>query len=120
LINQVVQELTYLGFSPEVVRDLVKQGNGVLYAMREKSNPDERTAVVVQSYATTNPGLRLLYEVGNDLGHLVPRLRIVVNKDDDMDIVVSETNTTMTRILTWDVEPNIPILASWEDSPADS
>jgi len=103
-----------------VVRDLVKQGDDVLRATREKPSPDERTAVVVQSYATTDSGLRLLYEVGSDLGHLVPRLRLIVNKYDDMDTMVSETNTTMTRILTWDVEPNLPILASLENPLTDS
>ena len=88
--------------------------------MREKHSPEERTAVVVQSYTTTNPGLRLSYEVDNDLGNLVPRLRLIVNKDGDKDTLVSDTNTTTTRILMWDVEPNIPILASLESSPADS
>ena len=103
-----------------MIRDLVKQGNDVLHPTREELNPDEQTAVAVQSYATINPGLRLLYEVGNGLGHLVPRLRLIANEDDNMDTFVSETSTTMTPILTWDVEPNVPILASLEDSLADS
>ena len=103
-----------------MVRDLVEQGNDALRATREKSNPDGRTAVVVQSYAITNPSLRLLYEVGSDPGHLVPRLRLVIEKDENMDTAVSGTNTTMTRILTWGVEPNLPILASLENPSADS
>lgn len=101
MVNQVVQELTLLGFSPEVVRDLVRQGNDVLNAMRENHNPNEHTAVVVQSHTTTNPGLKLLYEVNEDLGHLVPRLRLIVDKGIDMDTAVSETHVAMTRILTW-------------------
>jgi len=120
LINQVVQELTFLGFSPEVVRDLVKQGNDILHAMREEHSPNGQTAVVIQSHASTNSGLKLLYEVDNDLGRLVPRLRLIVDKNIDMDTAVSETHTAMTRILTWDVKPYVPILTSLENSSADS
>jgi len=102
------------------VRDLVKQGDDALRSMGENPSPDERTTVVVQSCATTNPGLRLLYDVDNELGYLVPRLRLIVDKDDDIDTMVSEINTTVTQILTWAVEPNIPILASLRSSTADS
>lgn len=89
MIHQVVQELTLLGFSPELVRNVVKQGNDVFHSMREKHNPGNYTAVVIQSHAAT--GFKLLYEVGSDLGHLVPRLRLIIDKDIDMDTAVSES-----------------------------
>jgi len=103
LINQVVQELIFLGFTPETVQDLVKQGNDTFHAMREIPNLDEGSALVVQSHATTKPGLKLRYEVSNDLGHLVPRLRLVV--EDDIDVATT---------------PYIPILTSMKNYPADS
>lgn len=100
MINQVVQELTLLGFSPELVRDLVKQGNDVLHSLREDQNPDERTALVIQSPATTNSGLKLLYEVDNDFGHLEPRLRLIIDKGIDVDTTVSEMYVAIESILT--------------------
>ena len=96
----MVQELTSLGFGPDVVRDFVRQGDGVLHAMTENHNPDEETAVVTQSHATTDPGFTLLYEVDNDFGRLVPRLRLIVSQDIDLDTTVSDTSTTMTSFLT--------------------
>ena len=60
--------------------------------MRENRSPDEQTSVVVQSHATINPGLKLLYEVDDGLGHLVPRLRLILNDDIDMDSAVSGKN----------------------------
>jgi len=120
LVNQVVRELKFLGFSPEVVRDLVKQGDDILHAMRVEHNLNEQTEVVIQPHAATNPGLKLLYEVDNDLGHLVPRLRLIVDKNIDTDTAVSEAHTAMTRILTWDTKPYVPILASLGNSPTDS
>ena len=87
-LNQVVQELASLGFSPEVVRDLVKQGNDVLNAMREEPSSDKQTTITIQPHALTNSGLRLLYEVDGDLGNLVPHLRLIVDKDADMDTAV--------------------------------
>jgi hypothetical protein len=116
LINQVVQELTLLGFSPEVVRDLVKEGNDVLHAMRENHNSDEQTAVVIQSHVITSPGHRLLYEVDNHLGRLVSRLRLIVDTDTDVDTAVSETYAAKTQILTRDGKPYVPTLASLENS----
>jgi len=112
-INRVVQELTFLGFSPEVVRDLTKQGHDVLHEMREKQGPDEQIAPVNQSHTTTSPSRRLLYEVDNGLGHLLPRLRLIIETDTGTDTAVRE-------VLTWEVTPNVPILISQEDSLADS
>jgi len=89
-LNQVVQELASLGFSPEVVRDLVKQGNDALNAMRDEPSPDKQTTIILQPDGLTSTGLRLLYEVDNDLGHLVPHLRLIVDNDADMDTAVSE------------------------------
>jgi len=90
-LNQVVQELASLGFSPEVVRDLVKQGNDVLNAMREEpGSSDKQTTITIQPHTLAGSGLRLLYEVDNDLGHLVPRLRLIVDKNADADAAVSE------------------------------
>ena len=91
-LNQVVQELASLGFSPEVVRDLVKQGNDALNAMREEPSSDKQTTITIQPHALTSlrSGLRLLYEVDNDLGHFVPHLRLIVDKDADMNTAVSE------------------------------
>ena len=88
----------FLGFSPETVQDLVKQGNDAFHAMRDIPNLDERSALVVQCHATTNPGLKLRYEVCNDLGHLVPRLKLIVNDDIDVDTTVSKTEIRMTHI----------------------
>ena len=65
--------------------------------MKEKQNPDERTALMIQSPATTDSGLKLVYEVDNDFGHLVPRLRLIIDKDIDVDTVVSDTYVTMTQ-----------------------
>jgi hypothetical protein len=84
-----------LGFSPELVRDLVKQGNDALHSMRENEKPEERTALAIQSPVTTNSGLRLSYEVDNDLGHLVPRLRLIIDKGANVDTAVSETYTAV-------------------------
>lgn len=100
LVNRVVQELTLLGFSPEVVRDLVKQGDDVPHAMGEDHSPNEQTTAVTRCHTTTNPGLRLSYEVDRDLGHLVPRLRLVVENGIDVNTMVSETRVAMTWILT--------------------
>ena len=88
-LNQVVQELASLGFSPDVVRDLVKQGNDALNAMREEPNSDKQTTIMIQPDALTNSGLRLLYEVDNNLGHLVPCLRLIIDNDADMNTAVS-------------------------------
>jgi hypothetical protein len=123
LINQVVQELTLLGLSPEVVRGLVRQGNDVLHTMGEEHSSDEQTTVVIQphttnisGHTTTSPGHKLFYEVDNDLGHLVSRLRLVVDTDTDMDTAVSKTYVAKTQILTRSVKPYVPILASLENS----
>jgi hypothetical protein len=120
LINQAVQELTLLGFSPEVIRSLFMHGNNVLHAMGEKRSSDELMAVEVQSHAIIPPGHKLLYEVDNDLGHLVPRLRLIVDADTDMDTAVSKLHVVKTRILIQHVKPYVPILASLENPPADS
>ena len=93
LIGQVVQELTLLGFSPEIVQDLIKQGNDAFNTMKDIPNLDERSAIVAQSHTTTNPGLKLRYEVANDLGRLAPRLRLVVSGGTNVDAMVSETDT---------------------------
>lgn len=90
MIPQVVQELTLLGFSPERLQNLLSQGNDVLH-LREAHNPDEHAAFAIQSHATTESGFKLSYEVENDSGQLVPRLRLIVDKDIDLDTVVSET-----------------------------
>lgn len=57
--------------------------------MREEHNHDKHTAVAIQSRATTSSGFNLLYEIDNDLGHLVPRLRLIIDKDIDVDTAVS-------------------------------
>ena len=119
LVNQVAQELTSLGFSPEVVRDLVEQGNDTLYAMRERHNPDEQNTVVIQSHAITGSGFKLLYEVDNDFGRLVPHLRFVVDKGVDMDTAVSEVHAASIPTLTRNMKPHVPILTSLENSPID-
>jgi hypothetical protein len=93
----VVQELSLLGFSPELVRDLVRQGNDDLCSMREKRNPNERAAFVVRSPATSNSGLKLVYEVDNEFGNLAARLRLIIDKDFDVDPTVGETYVGMTR-----------------------
>jgi hypothetical protein len=59
--------------------------------MRERPDPDQHTSVVIRSHATTGSGFKLLYEVDNTLGHLVPHLRLIVDKGIDVDTVVSET-----------------------------
>ena len=120
LVNQVVQELATLGFSPEVVRDLVEQGNDALHAMRERRDSDERSTIVIQSHTVTGSGFKLLYEVDNDLGHLVPHLRVIVDKDVDVDTAVSEAHTAKTPALTREVKHYAPILTSLEDSLIDS
>lgn len=120
LINQLVQELTFLGFGPEVVRELVQRGDDVLRAMGGEHSPDAQTAAVFGSHTTTSSGLRLLYEVDNDLGHLAPQLRFIIDKDTDMDTTVSDAHAATTRILTRDVKPFVPISASPENSSADS
>ncbi|KAF9652502.1 hypothetical protein BDM02DRAFT_3089024 [Thelephora ganbajun] len=91
LINQVVQELTFLGFSPEFIRDTAKQWNDDLHTMK-KPDTDEQTMVIIPSNAFANRGLRLLYEVDNDLGHLAPRLRLIIDKDTDMDTAVTPSS----------------------------
>ena len=58
--------------------------------MREKHSSDEQTTVI-RSHTITDSGLRLQYEVDNDLGHLVPRLRFIVDKDVDVNTMVSDT-----------------------------
>ena len=58
--------------------------------MREVHDPEKPTPVVTQPHATTSSGLKLLYEVDNALGHLVPRLRLIINNDIDVDTAVSE------------------------------
>lgn len=116
-INQVVQELVSLGFSPQVIRDLIEQGNGVLHATREGQDPEEKTTTVIQSHTITGSGLRLSYEVDNDLGHLVSRLKIIVNEDADVDTVASEMCAARTQNLTRDVKPYIPPSASLGNSP---
>ena len=98
LINQVVQELTLLGFSPELVRDLLEQGNIALHSMRESQNPDQHSAVTIKSPATTNSGLELLYEVDNDFGHLTPRLRLIIDENVGADTVVSEAYDAMAQL----------------------
>ena len=120
LVNQVVRELASLGFSPEVVRDLVEHGNDTLHAIRERNNSDEQNTVVIQSHAVTGSGFKLLYEVDNDLGRLVPHLRFVVDMDVDMDTAVSESHTAGTPTLTRNMKPHAPILTSLENSPIDS
>jgi len=72
------------------VRDLVKQGNDALNAIREESSPDKQTTITIQPHALTSSGLRLLYEVDGDLGNLVPHLRLIVDKDADVDTAVRE------------------------------
>ena len=110
-LNQVVQELASLGFSPEVVRDLVKQGNDALNAMREEPSSDKQTTITIRPDALGSSGLRLLYEVDNDLGHLVPRLRLIVDNDADIDTAVSPragAHTTEIQILTPDCSLTFP------------
>ena len=119
LVNQVVQELTLLGFSPEVVRNLVKQRDGVLHAMKENRSSDEHTAVVIRCHTTTDSGLRLSYEVDNNLGHMAPHLRLIVDKDINMDTAVSEAYARNTLILTQDTKPYVSILASLGNSLED-
>jgi len=71
--------------------------------MEEEGGSDEQTTAMIQSHALTSSGLRLLYEVDNDLGHLVPHLRLIVDDDADMDTMVSGGHTTTkTQILTPD------------------
>jgi len=120
LVNQVAQELASLGFSPEVVRDLVEQGNDTLHAMKERHNSDEQSTIMIQSHAITCSGFKLLYEVDNNLGRFVPHLRFVVDEDVDMDTAVGEAHTTTTPTLTLVAKPHVPILTSLENSPIDS
>ena len=120
LINKVVQELAFLGFSPEVVRDLVKQGDDVLHAVMERHSSEGQTIDMIRSQTVTSSSLRLLYEVDNDFGHLAPHLRFIIDKDTNMDTTVSATHTAKTRILTREVKPCVPISASLRNSPADS
>ena len=87
--------------------------------MREKHSSDEQTTVI-RSHTITDSGLRLQYEVDNDLGHLVPRLRFIVDKDVDVNTMVSDTHTARTQILTRNMKPCVPVLASLENSPTDS
>ena len=87
--------------------------------MREKHSSDEQTTVI-RSHTITDSGLRLQYEVDNDLGHLVPRLRFIVDEDVDVNTMVSDTHTARTRILTRNMKPCVPVLASLENSPTDS
>ena len=68
--------------------------------MKEERSSDEETTVMKNGHTTTNSGLKLLYEVDNDLGRLVPHLRLIVDEDVDVDTVVSEAHATKTRILT--------------------
>jgi len=58
--------------------------------MREEPSSDKQTTITIQPHALTSSGLRLLYEVDNDLGRFVPHLRLIVNKGADMDAAVSE------------------------------
>jgi len=102
------------------VRDLVEQGNDTLHAMRERHNSDEQNTIMIQSHAVNGSGFKLLYEVDNDLGRLVPHLRFVVDKDVDMDTAVSEARTARTPTLTRDMKPHAPILTSLENSSIDS
>ena len=78
---------------PEVVRDLVKPGEDVLNAMGERHSSDSEQTTAIRGHTTINSGLRLQYEVNNDLGHLVPRLRFIVDKDMDVDAMVSNKHT---------------------------
>ena len=57
---------------------------------------EESTAVVVH-HTTTDSGLKLLYEVKNDFGHLAPRLRLVIDKDVDVDTMVGQVHIPMTQ-----------------------
>ena len=88
MIDQLVQELTLLGFSPELVRDLVQHGNDVPQPTGATTLVTEESTTVLVHHTTTDSGLKLLYEVKNDFGHLAPRLRIVVGKDVDADTMV--------------------------------
>ena len=97
LVNRVVQELIHLGFSPETVQDLIERENDASHAMKDAPDLDERSALIAQSHATTNPGLKLRYEVCNDLGHLVPRLKLIVNDDIDVDATASKPEMRMTH-----------------------
>lgn len=65
--------------------------------MRENQNPVERTALMIQSPATTDSGLKLVYEVDNNFGHFVPRLRLTIDKDTDADTAVRDTYVTRTQ-----------------------
>ena len=67
--------------------------------MKEKRSSNELTAAEVQSYVVTRPGQKLLYEVDNDLGHLVPRLRLIIDADTDVDTAVSEIYAKKTQNL---------------------
>ena len=87
--------------------------------MRERHNSDEQSTIMIQSHAITGSGFKLLYEVDNNLGHLVPHLRFVVDMDVDMDAAVSRADATMTSTLTLN-KPQAPILTSLESSTIDS
>ena len=97
MINQLVQELTSLGFNPEFLRDLVQHGNDVLQSMQATTLITEESTAVVVYHTTTDSGLKLLYEVKNDFGHLAPRLRLVIDKDVDVGTMVGQVDIPMTQ-----------------------
>ena len=68
--------------------------------MGESHNSDEQCTIVIQSHPITSSSLKLLYDVDHDLGHMVPHLKFIVDKDVDMDTAVSEAHTTKTPSLT--------------------
>jgi len=83
LINQVVEELSALGFTPDVLHDLLEQGNSALQQIQGSGNEDP-VSLVVQPILDDSP-FKIAYEVKGNVSHLEPRLRVSVIGQADPD-----------------------------------